>query len=158
MKMSNKKWTARDPGHSSGGSAARAARSYETEAAALEKSRSPEVKLQVTSGPLRGNEYVFNRPSACMIGRAQDCDIQVSSENEDREVSRHHCLLEFIPPTVRLCDLGSTNGTFVNGERVGPRGPNARDELSQVGPFEVELKNGDEVRLGKTILRVSVDD
>jgi eukaryotic-like serine/threonine-protein kinase len=153
--MGKKKWSTGDP---SGDVRASTPRPGDTLDFQVERKSSPasEVTLHVTAGPLRGKEFVFNKPSACIIGRAQDCDIQLSPE-EDREVSRHHCLLEFIPPTIRLCDLGSTNGTFVNGQRVVTHwsGESLHDQ-SRAGPFEAELRNGDEISLGKTVLRVSV--
>src|SRR5207244_4918284 len=114
--------------------------------------RVPHVTIHVSAGDLQGRDCVCDKPAAYLVGRADDCDIQVSPDNSDREVSRHHCLLEVIPPTVRLCDLGSTNGTFVNGARVG-----RRQEPDNQEPFELELKDGDRIQLGKTVLSVSVN-
>jgi eukaryotic-like serine/threonine-protein kinase len=59
---------------------------------------------------------------------------------DDRFFSRNHILLEINPPHSFLRDLGSTNGTFVNGQRVK----------------EAFLKNGDQIRGGETIVVVEV--
>jgi serine/threonine-protein kinase len=58
----------------------------------------------------------------------------------DRFFSRNHCLLEIAPPRCFLRDLGSTNGTYVNNERVR----------------EVFLKSGDRLQGGETVLLVEV--
>lgn len=59
---------------------------------------------------------------------------------DDRFFSRNHILLEINPPHSFLRDLGSTNGTFVNGQRVK----------------EAFLKNGDQIQGGETIVVVEV--
>jgi pSer/pThr/pTyr-binding forkhead associated (FHA) protein len=50
-----------------------------------------------------------------IIGREEDRHLQPSSEF----VSRHHCVLFLDEYTLRIRDLGSTNGTFVNSRRMG---------------------------------------
>ncbi|MGA3161612.1 MAG: FHA domain-containing protein [Terracidiphilus sp.] len=52
-----------------------------------------------------------------VIGRAQDCDLVVP----DAPVSSHHCRLTHQAGGFTLEDLGSTNGTYVNGVRIPPR-------------------------------------
>jgi eukaryotic-like serine/threonine-protein kinase len=72
-------------------------------------------------------------------------------------VSRHHCLLEVDPPLLRVQDLGSLNGTYVNGEKVGQRDRALSPEgASRVAQPAVELLNGDELRVGNTCFRVEV--
>lgn len=39
----------------------------------------------------------------------------------DRKFSRKHCLLETNPEAITICDLGSLNGTYVNGERISTK-------------------------------------
>ncbi len=105
--------------------------------------------------------YVFHEPERCLIGRADDCDIQVPSDDLRMDVSRHHCLLEIIPPRIFVGDLGSRNGTFVNGVRLGRSGPkqslrDSDDPISTRTPV-AELKDGDHVQLGKSGLSLAVE-
>jgi len=71
------------------------------------------------------------------IGR-QDADLVL----QDPEVSRRHALLRRSGESVVIEDLDSTNGTFVNGERI-------RSPLT-VGP-------GDQIRVGRTTLEIEPD-
>jgi pSer/pThr/pTyr-binding forkhead associated (FHA) protein len=64
-----------------------------------------------------------------LIGRGADCDLRLRS----KAVSRHHCLIRFQGGAVTLVELGSANGTFVNGQRIRS---------------QAELKEGDEIGLG----------
>ena len=62
------------------------------------------------------SELVLERP-VVTIGRALDNDVRLSSTL----VSRHHCRIESASEGVFVVDLGSANGTQVNGERVSRR-------------------------------------
>ena len=77
------------------------------------------ITLTVVHGDLPEKEYVFEEPTRCIIGRAEDCDIQVPANYQHAVVSRHHCCLEMEPPAIRVHDLGSRNGTYVNGGNIG---------------------------------------
>jgi pSer/pThr/pTyr-binding forkhead associated (FHA) protein len=70
------------------------------------------------------------------IGRASDSDIVV----DEATVSHRHALLSPLPEGVVLIDLGSTNGSFVNGVQAPP------DEV-------VWLADGDVIKLGCVVLR-----
>ena len=64
-------------------------------------------------GPLQGDNWVVEKE--LMVGRDMDCDITIS----DRQVSRFHAKFEPIENRqVRIVDLDSKNGTYVNGERI----------------------------------------
>ncbi len=69
--------------------------------------------LKVIGGPSSGQSVQLIRK--LLIGRAEDCDLQLESDF----VSNYHCILLLDEYTLRLRDLGSKNGTFVNGRRVG---------------------------------------
>ena len=116
---------------------------------------SPQVILTATHGDLKGREFTFDGPATCVIGRCVDCLVRLPGD--DMTVSRHHCRLEVDPPLLRVQDLGSLNGTYVNGEKVGQRdralGP---DEAARLTQPVVELLDGDELRVGNTCFRVEV--
>ncbi len=69
-------------------------------------------KFRSSFGEGQGQVFRITKPRV-VVGR-QGADIGV----EDPEVSRQHCALEQHGSGARLVDLGSRNGTFVEGERV----------------------------------------
>ena len=95
------------------------------------------VTLRVLAGPYHGQEFVFDQHDTFLIGRSENAHLYLP---EDRFFSRHRCLLEIAPPRCFLRDLGSTNGTYVNGQRVQ----------------ESFLKSGDRIQGGQTVLEVDV--
>jgi len=113
------------------------------------------VTLLVTAGPIQGRRFEFTEHDTFLFGRSPDCHAQLSPR--DTSASRHHFLLEVNPPAARLRDLGSLNGTHVNGTRHGGR---ARDETpeqaSQRVQTEVDLRDGDRIRVGATILALAI--
>src|SRR5215203_3537105 len=95
------------------------------------------VTLRVIAGPQTGRVFTFEQHETFMIGRSEDSHFCLP---QDRYFSRHHCILEIAPPQCFLRDLGSTNGTFVNGIRVET----------------CYLKSGDRIQGGETVLQVEV--
>ena len=95
------------------------------------------AQLVVRGGKHEGKRIVLNR-GRFLIGREQDCDLRPSSDL----VSRHHCVFHVDDFTVRLRDLGSTNGTTVNGERLSGERTLTGGDTVTVGKltFELELK------------------
>lgn len=72
------------------------------------------ARLSVVGGPTSGQTIPIPR-GKLLIGRAEDCDVRPESEF----VSGYHCVLLLDDYTLRIRDLGSKNGTIVNGRRIG---------------------------------------
>ena len=94
------------------------------------------VKLVVASGKNAGRAIAVKR-NKLLVGRAEDCDVRPLSD----EVSRRHCEVNVGPAEVTAQDLGSRNGTFVNGEKIAEK---------------TLLKDGDILRIGSLELQVSI--
>jgi serine/threonine-protein kinase len=95
------------------------------------------VFLEVVEGPHRGLRYETDRHDTLVVGRAPTAGLQLL---DDAYFSRHHFLVEFNPPRCFLRDLGSSNGTRVNGEKVTER----------------FLQDGDVISGGRTRIRLSL--
>jgi pSer/pThr/pTyr-binding forkhead associated (FHA) protein len=61
-----------------------------------------------------------------MVGRHPECDVQLQS----RRVSRRHCVIALVRGDVVIRDLGSTNGTWINGRRVAAGWIRPGDEVA----------------------------
>ncbi len=72
-----------------------------------------------------------------LFGRSETCDYRLPVQ----QVSREHCELVFEDDKLVLRDLNSSNGTYVNGKRVG----------------ETELKAGDQIIVGPAAFIVQID-
>jgi pSer/pThr/pTyr-binding forkhead associated (FHA) protein len=72
----------------------------------------PRFLLRGVSGATFGKTFAVTDDA--VIGRQPDCDIPVPAE----EISRHHARLKVTPDGVHVEDMGSANGTFINGKRV----------------------------------------
>ncbi len=90
--------------------------------------------LLLLSGPSAGLRYEIQEEA--IIGRSPSCEIPLP---EDDQMSRRHARFAVVEGHVRLTDLGSRNGTLVNGDRVAG---------------EVLLQPGDRVLVGKTMVLV----
>jgi predicted component of type VI protein secretion system len=93
------------------------------------------VKLLVVHGRPQGKSFLFP-PGEFLFGRGSECHIQPNSE----WVSRQHCLLRVTPDDVSVRDLGSRNGTLVNGVRVVGERPLGHGDQLQVGPLVFEIQ------------------
>ena len=85
------------------------------------------------SGFYEGLEWPLDRAST-VIGRGRTADLVLS----EATISRAHALLGFKGDRPFLQDLGSTNGTLVNGSREQ----------------QTMLRHGDELRMGRLVLRI----
>src|SRR5579862_7238615 len=96
------------------------------------------IILTVIAGPHKGLEFSFDRHDTFLVGRSKHAHFQLPAK--DKYFSRIHFMMELNPPQCRLIDMGSHNGTYVNGAKV----------------LTYDLKDGDQIRAGHTILRVNV--
>ncbi|MBN2144249.1 MAG: protein kinase [Candidatus Aureabacteria bacterium] len=114
------------------------------------------VIIKSVEGSLAGQEFEFNEPVICMIGRAEDCRIVLPDSSENKGVSRHHCLLDIVPPKIHVRDLGSSNGTWINEMNIASlsdlkNGP-ARNHTQR----DSVLKDGDRFRVGKNLFEIHI--
>ena len=96
------------------------------------------VILDVLEGPQKGRSFVFERHDTFIVGRSRFVHCPMP---EDMALSRDHFMIEINPPQCELRDLGSTNGTFVNNQRVE----------------RVRLVSGDVIAAGQSVFRVGVE-
>jgi pSer/pThr/pTyr-binding forkhead associated (FHA) protein len=74
-----------------------------------------------------------------LIGRGADCELRLGVP----DVSRHHCLIRVTDDEALLVDLGSSNGTYLNGERVRSQAVLHSGDLLQVGECQFVVDLGD---------------
>lgn len=98
------------------------------------QSRSQRPWLVTVRG--RGSSHVgrmFRLEKRLVLGRSSECDVQLDGDG----VSRRHAMLERRPDeSIELVDLGSRNGTFVNGERID----------------RATVRDGDKIQVGWTVV------
>jgi pSer/pThr/pTyr-binding forkhead associated (FHA) protein len=93
------------------------------------------LKLIVLAGAKEGLEIPLKKDKF-LIGRAKECALRAGSE----AISRRHCAIIHRESGYTVRDLGSRNGTHVNGEKI---------------TAEVPLKDSDELRVGPLTFRVA---
>jgi pSer/pThr/pTyr-binding forkhead associated (FHA) protein len=93
--------------------------------------------LVVVSGVAAGSEFVVDRVRTT-VGRGPGVDLAFA----DAEMSQQHAAIEFADGGFRVCDLGSTNGTYVNGALVRV----------------CELKNADRIQLGRFLFQFVLEE
>jgi len=90
--------------------------------------------LVITQGPLAGRRIDLD--GELVIGR-EDAGLTIA----DEELSRRHAVVRAVDGGVEIEDLGSRNGTFVNGRRI--------DQVTKLG-------GGDSLRLGRSVFAIEV--
>ncbi len=109
----------------------------------------PKLWLTLQTGEARGST-VEVAGDQFLIGRGNACDLVL----DDPKASRTHAKISLQGRRPSLQDLGSANGTFVNGHRVrAPLGFSASDPQGLV-----ELSGDEIVRIGDTLMTVSLVD
>lgn len=95
-----------------------------------------QAELKILGGKHQGKAIPLSTKKF-LVGREQDCHLRPNSDL----VSRHHCVFTIDDYAVRLRDLGSTNGTRVNGKPLHG---------------EATLKSGDQIGIGKLELELVI--
>jgi hypothetical protein len=97
------------------------------------------LALRFISGKYQGGEFPLTTSTEIIVGRSSDLDMVLVEDM----VSRRHARIQVGPDmSITIEDLGSTNGTFVNGEKIK----------------RAALKEGDRVLIGTSILKVVSTD
>jgi pSer/pThr/pTyr-binding forkhead associated (FHA) protein len=94
--------------------------------------------LKFISGKYQGGEFALPSGKDVVVGRSSDLEMVLVEDM----VSRRHARLFWEAEQLNIEDLGSTNGTFVNGEKIK----------------KASLKEGDRVLIGTSILKVIAAD
>ncbi|OPX23812.1 MAG: hypothetical protein B1H04_03305 [Planctomycetales bacterium 4484_123] len=95
-----------------------------------------DVKLVMYKRDGRRKDFRIHKPKT-VLGRAEDCDLRIPLLS----VSRKHCELILGDDELRVRDLASSNGTFVNSRRI----------------TETALKPGDRLVIGPVVFTVQID-
>lgn len=95
-----------------------------------------DATLVVERGAIAGDEHLLDREKL-VLGRGDGADLRF----DDSEMSSQHALVEFTGEGFRVRDLGSTNGTRVNGAAVQAR----------------ELEPGDRLEVGQHVFRFRLE-
>lgn len=94
--------------------------------------------LRFISGKYQGGEFPISADKQVVVGRSSDLDMVLVEDM----VSRRHARIALQPDGLWIEDLGSTNGTFVNGEKIK----------------RARLSEGDRVLIGTSILKVVANE
>src|SRR6202051_195669 len=94
--------------------------------------------LRFISGKYQGGEFPIQPDKPIVVGRSRDLDMVLVEDM----VSRKHARIAMQTDQIWIEDLGSTNGTFVNGEKIK----------------RARLKEGDRVLIGTSILKLIAGD
>jgi pSer/pThr/pTyr-binding forkhead associated (FHA) protein len=101
-------------------------------------SKPRQFALRFISGKYQGGEFPVVPERELVIGRSNDIDVALIEDM----VSRRHARVLLQGDALVIEDLGSTNGTFVNGEKVR----------------RARLKEGDKILIGTSIIRVALSE
>ncbi|MCP4443834.1 MAG: DUF4388 domain-containing protein [Myxococcales bacterium] len=98
----------------------------------------PQFALRFISGKYQGGEFPLRKDREIIIGRSSDLDMVLVEDM----VSRRHAKIATTDTEITISDMGSTNGTFVNGEKIST----------------TPIREGDRILVGTSIIKmVAVD-
>jgi len=116
------------------------------------------VKLTVVRGGLKGKKFIFDHPIVCTLGRDPRCLLQLPDNSEFCEISRRHCAFAIDPPQMSVRDLGSRNGTFINGQNIGQRLIEGEAPDERNTSLEYTVDDGDQIRVGNLVFQVGITE
>ena len=93
------------------------------------------VELRFTAGSRAGQNVALDDNQTLVLGRGTDTNCRI----QDPSISRRHCTVTNSPQGLVIAALGSSNGTFVNGQKV---------------THWRALRPGDEIHLGQNAIQV----
>jgi pSer/pThr/pTyr-binding forkhead associated (FHA) protein len=112
--------------------------------------------LRGLTGELRGQEFAVPGPSHWILGRSRSCSLRLLG---DATVSRQHCMIEVNARGAWVQDLGSLNGTHVNGEKISVADSrSASPDGTAIQAPPKALSDGDELRICNTLFAVCLSD
>ena len=94
----------------------------------------PSFALRFISGKYQGGEFPLRMDREIIVGRSSELDMVLVEDM----VSRKHAKITAAGDQIVIQDLGSTNGTFVNGEKIK----------------KARLKEGDRILIGTSIIKL----
>ena len=94
--------------------------------------------LRFISGKYQGGEFALEMNQELIIGRSSELEMVLIEDM----VSRHHAKITTTNDEITIEDLGSTNGTFVNGEKI----------------TKCKLKEGDRILIGTSIIKLVYEE
>jgi serine/threonine-protein kinase len=97
-----------------------------------------QICLTVIEGPHQGQVFSFAGHDTFLVGRSKHAHFRLPLK--DKYFSRIHFLVEVNPPRCRVVDMGSRNGTYVNGQKI----------------TALDLKDGELITAGHTVFRVGL--
>jgi eukaryotic-like serine/threonine-protein kinase len=113
------------------------------------------VQLHINRSDGTAQTFEIKEHDTFLLGRMSDCHFCVTG---DSQVSRHHFILEACPPMALLRDLGSMNGTYVNGKKSGGRAKGETPEQGALRQYpSIVLKDGDTIKVGQSTIQVRLE-
>ena len=93
------------------------------------------ASIVVVSGPNKGDFYPLDKARSTVVGRGEDCLIQIV----DQQVSRWHLKISFDGTQKRYqaSDVGSANGTFINDKQITGAVSLSADTMIRIGDSEL---------------------
>lgn len=92
--------------------------------------------------PLEGGNAIELSRDLTVVGRKEDCDLRL----DHKSISKFHCVIVKMENTLLIRDLGSTNGTMVNGKKIRRATLKNSDCLNIANlPFRIQIGSGDAI-------------